>query len=319
MPKSLLALLTLLFPTVLQAQTTILPQEFNTPVTIRSLVQGEPLTLTVTPRLAGAIHSVRWKNQEFIDSFDHGRQLQSASNFDFGTVFHGETFNPEAGSRSDGSGSASTSKLLHLTYSDFQLQTTNQMAFWLTPKQSSSGHPAKNKTNLSNHLLTKRVTLGFQHWENVIRHQVTFSTPIGEFHRYAQFEALTGYMPLNSTLLGVDVSRKRLIPLTDGPGEQALPVILAKTDQSMAMGVCSPQQPSKGENAGYGRFRFPAAKVTKWNSVFRIRNAAGIPAADFSFENYVVIGNLKNVQKLSGSWLPTSLPKTLIGATMTTD
>ena len=40
MPKSLLALLTLLFPPVLQAQTTILPQEFNTPVTIRSLVQG---------------------------------------------------------------------------------------------------------------------------------------------------------------------------------------------------------------------------------------------------------------------------------------
>ena len=66
----------------------------------------------------------------------------------------------------------------------------------------------------------------------------------------------------------------------------------------MAMGVYSPQQPSKGyENAGYGRFRFPAAKVTKWNSVFRIRNAAGIPAADFSFENYVVIGNLKNVQE----------------------
>ena len=300
MPKSLLALLTLLFPPVLQAQTTILPQEFNTPVTIRSLVQGEPLTLTVTPRLAGAIHSVRWKNQEFINSFDHGRQLQSASNFDFGTVFHGETFNPtEAGSRSDGAGSTSTSRLLHLTYSDSQLQTTNQMAFWLTPKQSSSGHPAKNKTNLSNHLLTKRVTLGFQHWENVIRHQVTFSTPIGEFHRYAQFEALTGYMPAEfNTFWGLDVSRKRLVPLTDGPGEQAFPVILAKNDRSMAMGVYSPQQPSKGyENAGYGRFRFPAAKVTKWNSVFRIRNAAGIPAADFSFDNYVVIGNLKNVQE----------------------
>ncbi len=299
MRKSLLILLAVLFPSVLQAQTTVPPQEFKTPVTIRSLVEGKPLTLTITPRLAGAIHSVRWKDQEFIDSFDHGRQLQSASNFDVGTAFHGETFNPtEAGSRSGGAGPNSTSKLLHLTYSDSQLQTTNQMAFWLTPKQSSSGHPAKNKTNLSNHLLTKRVTLGFKHWDNVIRHQVTFSTPIGEFHRYAQFEALTGYMPAEfNTFWGVDISRKQLVPLTDGPGEQSHPVILAKQDRSMAMGVYSPQQPSKDyENAGYGRFRFPAAKVTKWNSVFRIRNAAGVPAGDFSFENYVVIGNLTKVR-----------------------
>ena len=37
------------------------------------------IVITTTKRLAGAIHSVTWNGKEFIDSTDHGRQLQSAS------------------------------------------------------------------------------------------------------------------------------------------------------------------------------------------------------------------------------------------------
>ncbi|MFN5915798.1 MAG: hypothetical protein ACK48K_03520, partial [Planctomycetota bacterium] len=40
-------------------------------------VDGDPLKITTTSRLAGAVHSIRWKGKEFIDSADHGRQLQS--------------------------------------------------------------------------------------------------------------------------------------------------------------------------------------------------------------------------------------------------
>ncbi len=279
----------------LAGQTSVKPAEFNKPVQISHNVLGSPLTLTITPRLAGAVDSIRWKETEFINSHDHGRQLQSASNFDLGTDFHGETFNPtEAGSRSDGAGPTSTSRLLHLTHTSNQLQTTTQMAFWLAPDQKSSGHDAKNKRTLSNHLLTKRITLGFLDWSNVIRYEATFTTPIGEFHRYAQFEAVTGYMPSQfDTFWGVNLSRAQLVPLTDGPGEQRHPVIIARKDTQLAMGVYAPQQPSKGyENAGYGRFRFPAARVTKWNSVFRLRNNAGVPAGDYYFDNYIVIGDL---------------------------
>ena len=45
-------------------------------------VDGYPLIITTTSRLAGAVHSIRWRDKEFIDSADHGRQLQSACSFD---------------------------------------------------------------------------------------------------------------------------------------------------------------------------------------------------------------------------------------------
>ena len=82
------------------------------------------------------------KGQEFIDSHDHGRQMQSASRFDYGTDFGGETFNPTSGIRNDGIGTSSTSKLLQLTHT--KTKTTSQMAFWLQHLDVFK-NPAKNK------------------------------------------------------------------------------------------------------------------------------------------------------------------------------
>src|SRR4029079_13079866 len=106
--------------------------------TIRAPAGSSEIVITTTARLAGAIHSLTWNGQEFIDSADHGRQLQSASNFDAGSAFTPEAFNPtEAGSVDDGAGPKSSSRLLHLIAKDNQLQTTNQMAFWLSPTGKS--------------------------------------------------------------------------------------------------------------------------------------------------------------------------------------
>ena len=83
---------------------------------IRAPSGGSEIVITTTSRLAGAIHSLTWNGREFIDSHDHGRQLQSASNLDLEGPFHVETFNPtEAGSRADGAGPTSTSRLLWLS------------------------------------------------------------------------------------------------------------------------------------------------------------------------------------------------------------
>ena len=72
---------------------------------IRAKAGPSEIVITTTSRLAGAIHSLTWNGREFIDSADHGRQLQSASNFDAGSRITGETYNPtEAGSRFDGAG-----------------------------------------------------------------------------------------------------------------------------------------------------------------------------------------------------------------------
>lgn len=267
---------------------------------IRGAAGGSEIVISTTARLAGAIDSLTWNGKEFIDSFDHGRQLQSASNFDCGTPFTPETFNPtEAGSRGDGAGGTSTSRLLHVLATADSLQSTTQMAFWLAAGERSEGHLAKNATKLSNHLLTKRVRIGWRDLPHVIHYDVTFSVPLGERHTFAQFEALTGYMPAEfSVFRRFDPSSAKLVEVSDGPGEQPHPLVYATADGGHAMGVFSPDQPSAGyEEAGYGRFRFEREKVVKWNCVFRLRDEKnGIPAGEYAFPVFVVVGDLRTVE-----------------------
>jgi hypothetical protein len=268
---------------------------------IRARAGGSEIVITTTSRLAGAIHSLTWNGQEFIDSVDHGRQLQSAASFDCaaGGPFWAECYNPtEAGCRTDGAGETSTSKLLRLSAEGTELQTTTQMAFWLAPGEKSSGRPALNDTKLSRHRVTKRVRIGYEKWANVIDYDVTFTVPEGERHNYAQFEAVTGYMPpVFEKFWQLDPTTGEVKPLEDGPGEQNLPVIFATKTGAHAMGVFSPDQPSRGfEHAGYGRFRFAAEKVAKWNCVFRQRNADGIAPGKYRFRTYVAVGTLDDVR-----------------------
>ncbi|MBL8829822.1 MAG: hypothetical protein JNM18_22775 [Planctomycetaceae bacterium] len=268
--------------------------------TIRSREAADPIVITTTERLAGAIHSLTWNGQEFIDSADHGRQLQSASNLDLSTPFSAETFNPtEAGSRADGAGPTSSSRLLHFLAGDDWLQSTNQMAFWLRPSETSGGHPAKNTAIVSDHLVTKRVQIGYKQLPQVITYDVTFTLPLGEQHSYAQFEAVTGYMPpVFEKFWRYLPAKETLDPLGDGPGEQRYPVVLATASGSHAMGIFSPDQPASGfENAGYGRWRFGKEKVVKWNSVFRVRNPAGIAAGEYRYRNFVAVGDLESVRR----------------------
>ncbi|QDT27500.1 hypothetical protein [Gimesia panareensis] len=269
---------------------------------IRRKAGDSEIVITTTNRLAGAIHSLTWNGKEFIDSFDHGRQLQSAASFDCGKSgeFWAERFNPtEAGSRSDGAGPTSSSKLLHLQARENELKTTTQMAFWLAPGQKSSGRPALNQKTLSNHLLSKQVRIGYQNLDQVLDYRATFTIPKGEHHTYAQFEALTGYMPAEFELFWkLNPETGKLQPLDDGPGEQKDPVILSTQDQRYAMGVFSPDQPSPGfEHAGYGRFRFTPQKVVKWNCVFRVRNPQGVPPGKYAFQVFVAVGTLEDVKQ----------------------
>lgn len=269
---------------------------------IRRKAGDSEIVITTTSRLAGAIDSLTWNGKEFIDSFDHGRQLQSAASFDCGKSgeFWAERFNPtEAGSRSDGVGPTSSSRLLHLQVRDNELSTITQMAFWLAPGQKSSGRPALNQKILSNHLVSKKVRIGYQDLDQVLDYRVTFTVPREEHHTFAQFEALTGYMPAEfETFWKLNPKTGKLQPLDDGPGEQNFPVILSTRDGKYAMGVYSPAQPSPGfEHAGYGRFRFAPQKVVKWNCVFRVRNPQGIAAGDHAFQVFVAVGTREDVRR----------------------
>lgn len=75
-------------------------------------------------------------------------------------------------------------------------------------------------------------------------------------------------------------------------------MVFATGDGTHAMGIFSPDQPSPGyEKAGYGRFRFKAEKVVKWNCVFRVRNANGIATGDHCFRIFVAVGTLEDVRQ----------------------
>lgn len=270
--------------------------------TIRKKLGSSEIVITTTDRLAGAIHSLKWDGKEFINSHDHGRQLQSAASFDCasGKEFWAECFNPtEAGSRADGIGNKSSSKLLSLQAERAELRTTNQMAFWLAPGEKSSGRPALNDNVLSQHLLSKYVRIGYKKLPNVIDYEVKFTVPKGERHTYAQFEALTGYMPPEfGKFWKLLPTTGKLEALDDGPGEQAHPVVFATKGGSHAMGVFSPDQPSAGfKEAGYGRFRFQAEKVVKWNCVFRVREPKGIAAGEYRYRVFVAVGTLEDVRQ----------------------
>jgi hypothetical protein len=261
---------------------------------IRAPAGHSEIVITATSRVAGAIHSLTWGGKEFIDSTDHGRQLQSASNFDAGIQpMRAETFNPtEAGSRRDHVGAKSTSQLLTMTSGNNWLETKTQMAFWLAPGEKSGAFPARNGTVLSDHVLEKKVQIGWRGLAHVIRYDVTFTVPSGEPHQQAVFEALTGYMPAEfSKFWKFNNPAGRLDPLDDGPGEQAQPVVLATEDSSHAMGIWSPDP-----KARYGRFRFQRERVVKWNCVFR-QGGLGqrIAAGSYAFRQFVLVGSLDDV------------------------
>ena len=267
--------------------------------TIRGAAGSSEIVITTTARLAGAIHSLTWNGREFIDSSDHGRQLQSASNLDCGTPISAETFNPtEAGSRRDGAGGKSSSRLLHWRVGPDSLQTLTQMAFWLVPGEKSGSNLAKNTTVLSDHLLTKRVRIGFKNLQHVIAYDVTFSLPAGERHTHAVFEALTGYMPAAfEEFRQFNPQTGELEPLSDGPGEGPNPVVFTVPGGTHAMGIYAPPQPAPNTvGPTYGRFRFHAEKVVKWNCVSRVTDRNGIAPGEYAYRMFVIVGDTNTVR-----------------------
>lgn len=266
---------------------------------IRARAGASEIVITTTPRLAGAIDSLTWNGREFINSHDHGRQLQSASNLDCGTPIANETYNPtEAGSRNDAAGPRSSSELQFLRAGPSSLETRSRMAFWLAPGQKSGPNLAKNTTILSNHLLTKRLSIGYHDLPHVIPYEVTFSLPVGELHHHAVFEALTGYMPPEFSMFQqFNPKSGELEPLSVGPGEIPLPIVFSVPAGTHAMGIYAPPQPTKNMTGPtFGRFIFPAAKVVKWNCVFRLTDPTGIRPADYSFRMFVLVGDLQTVR-----------------------
>src|ERR1700730_4544709 len=77
-----------------------------------TLVVGQPLTVSTSSQYGGAVSSIKWGSKEYINNWDHGRQLSLDSQF-FNAYI---CYNPyESGSFEDAKGPTSTSKLLSIS------------------------------------------------------------------------------------------------------------------------------------------------------------------------------------------------------------
>ncbi|MER2267829.1 hypothetical protein [Methylobacterium oxalidis] len=295
----LLLLLALLSPALAEDGTGVRWPSPEDRAAIAKPFAGSEIVVSASARTAGAIDSLTWNGREFLNSFDHGRELQSAASFDG----FGECLNPtEAGSGHDGRGPESTSQLLSLRAEGGRLRTRTRMAWWMAPGQTSREcprGPGPYASPVSDTILTKEVEIGAHGVPNAIAYTATFA--VGRAFERANFEVLTGYMaPDFARFWSFDPGSGRRAPLSDGPGEQPLPVILATEDGAYAMGVYSPGLPqTEHPDAGYGRFRFPAPRgpegnaTVKWNCVYR--HGPGRPGP-YAFTCYTFVGTLEAVE-----------------------
>jgi hypothetical protein len=270
---------------------------------VERLVFGSPLRLSASRRTAGAVSSITWRGREFLDAYDHGRELQSALSVDG----LGECYNPtEAGSERDGTGPRSSSRLIRYLVTGNVLETEAEMAFWLAPGQKYPGgcggrqefFAAQNTEVRGGYRVRKRVTVGIGNLPNAIEYAAEFTIP--RAHESATYEFATAYLPPEfSAFFTYDPATQRVAPLSDGPGEQTLPVILATPDRSFAMGVWSPDPAAR-----YGRFKFldkpgtPGWNTVKWNCVFR---AMDVAPGVYRNRCFVVVGTVDEVARTLGA------------------
>lgn len=262
----------------------------------RYTVSNDLLTIGASARTAGAIDSLYWNGREFINSYDHGRQLQVALSVNG----WGECYNPtEAGSGSGDNIKPTTTSVLHaVSAAGNVLFTDNQPAFWVPPGGTAPGcGAARNTTALSPYRFRKTVTVGVAG----IRHALEFRTevvvpePVSSF----TFEGPTGYLGGEFTsFYTFNPATCALAAISAGPGEQSLPIVLATPDGAAAMGTWSPDLPQPAfPGAGYGRFAFPsgnpAAATNKWNAVFRL---GALSPGTYAFRSYAAVGSLEDVR-----------------------
>jgi len=283
--KSLLLSL-LLFPTLVLA---------DGDGSISGNVGTDQIVISTAAKYAGAIYSLTFRGKEYIDDTGggHGRLMQSAF---FG--LSGACWNPtEAGARDDYlTPNYTTSILLNYSASGNYLSTQVSPAFWYHVGQSDQNCPggATNGKDVSNQVFSKQVTIGRYGVENLIEYNIQMALP--NTGGFGVFEALTGYMPQEFSVFNtIDLTTGALSPLSDGPGEQNLPIVFSTTDSQHAMGAyCQGLPLADYPNTGYGRWRFSYAvpPVVKWNAVYRYNTSL---KGATSFRCYVAVGTTTEV------------------------
>lgn len=270
--------------------------------TIQSFSNGSTFSVSVHSDVhAGAIDSLIFRGVQYVDNFDHGRQIQTAVQVDD----LGECFNPtEAGSKADAAKSITSSKTLSQSNEGNVLTTETQAAFWLSPREPygslcsrfrSEDH-AQNEEVLSKYKIARSTRFYGEAIPNLLVVDVSVTMP--ENRRSAVIESLTGYLPgAFRAFYSYDPASRRLERLQAERREHwvTTSVIVATLDGRNAMGVFSPQvwngDPTRDF---YSYFYFPGRGATaKWSCRFgEIDVKAG---SILRYSSVIAVGSLEEV------------------------
>ena len=264
-------------------------------------VDGDKLELVISARFGGSVESLKWRGKEFINTWDHGRQISYA----WGMDGYGECLNPtEPGSAADGQSLFSTSRLLTVCRpTENLLTTTAQPAYWLAPGQSGfcagGVKTAVNDNHISEHILEKTIEIGYGGIDNVIAFTAEITLPEG--YNSNQVEIPTGYLTheFNSFWLFDPQSGELFQPTSQSINEPwsyvhitNLPPILATNDGAYAMGAYTSESIEY-----YGIFATdvsnPADRTNKWNIVIREEPAF---AGAYTYQSFAIVGSLEQVE-----------------------
>ncbi len=270
---------------------------------ITGMVDGDPVELRVSTRFGGAVGSLTWRGMEFLNIYDHGRQISYAWFLDD----HGECLNPtEPGSASDLFAQTSTT-IVHEICSDAanRLSTRISPAFWTQPGQSAfcdnGTLEAVNTELVSDDMLEKVTQIGYERIENVIVFDSTI-TLYGD-HDLLRAEVPTAYLtgafsaryrfdPRDGSLTPVTESMDVTAPwsFVDNSG---LPAILASEDGAFALGAYTARPGALYQILHYESSN-PLDETNKWNILFSVAPA---PAGRYDFRTFGVIGTLEQVHE----------------------
>lgn len=267
------------------------------------------VSIGASPRCAGAVDSLWFHDRESVNSFDHGRQLQTAC---YDTRFEG-CYNPtQAGGMTDGMGHASSSQLIYGAVLDGgrTLHTRTRCAYWTRPGEKITAQgvqhcTAANTTVASDFIADTRYTLAQRNNVTAIQYDMSWTIgsdiPAGHFmselttgYHTADFSVAYEIVPEN----GYAARLRHMGNLTETGQERQYPAILTTPDGARAIGAYA--EPVEGAFTKYATWlwRFGQNHQTndasKWTVVRRFNGAVStgevVPA-----RCHIVMGQVTDV------------------------
>lgn len=269
---------------------------------ITGMVDGDPLELRVSARFGGAVDGLTWRGRQFLNIYDHGRQISYAWHLDG----HGECLNPtEPGSAQDAFLQSSTSRVLQICgEAPNRLTTRINPAFWTAPGErafcDNGTVEAVNTTLVSDNLFEKVIQIGYQGLENVIVFDATITlerdyqslrTEMPTAYLAHDFTARYSFDPRDGTLIARPDTMEISPPFAFVHASN-LPAVLATEDGEFALGAYTAIPGATYELLHYD-VPNPYDATNKWNIIV---GHVPAPAGPYSYRAFAVIGTLEQVR-----------------------